>query len=404
MLSILTSILLLLCSKKVLSTCSDTIFSVKPKVTCKAFVCLKLCEKGLKHVETNCQGSCGVCNNKAIAIHQSPPSSPPRAPVLAKHNATSYRISWTIPSEKKLECSATHLQWLESSSNKNENTSEQPMSSILAVTKFKLDYSNYKSRKITYVKIRSKNAFGWSQWSQWSLGILSPKSLSTNTKTIKQTSKATNKAKTTNKPKSSPTILKTSSLECVDTLGSSGTYTCAQYAAKKLCSMSFVKKNCCKTCSESVKTQSKSSIPPSKTSTLPKKSPATKILKQPKVVPTKPQAVPTKPQAVPTKPQVVPTKPQVVPTKPKVVPTKTNTKMNAEPKSAPPHQIIAHEVKHPQMKRPKLQILRSPSSRLTETRGICLGGAQTCGNRPLKILGNSGMPALTILTGGTQQN
>lgn len=72
------------------------------KVTCKAFVCLKLCGKGLKHVDLHCQGSCGVCDNKALAVQQTPPSVPSLTPVLTAVNATSFRIAWTLSAEKNI--------------------------------------------------------------------------------------------------------------------------------------------------------------------------------------------------------------------------------------------------------------------------------------------------------------
>jgi hypothetical protein len=39
---------------------------------------------------------------------------------------------------------------------------------------------------------------------------------------------------------------------------------------------------------------------------------------------------------------------------------------------------------------------------LSETRPLCLGGAQTCKDLPLVILGDGVMPALTLLNGGSR--
>ena len=138
------------------------------KVTCKAFVCLKLCGKGLKHVDVHCQGSCGVCDNKALAVQQTPPSVPSLTPVLTAVNATSFRIAWTLSAEKTLECSTTHLQWLTSNTKQLATTGEHQeggaqmirKSAILSVKKIKFDHSNYHANQYIYAKVRTKNVFG----------------------------------------------------------------------------------------------------------------------------------------------------------------------------------------------------------------------------------------------------
>ena len=228
-------------------------------------------------------------------------------------------------------------------------------------------------------RYRRKNIFGWSPWSEFLRVPAAEKAASITSAPARAPAPAT--------APPAPASTKAQG-DCVDAAKLSGSYTCAQYAERKLCKMSFVAKNCRASCGLCGAVASPPSAPPKVNADKKKSKEGT-----PRTLPPKPPPAASPSRTVPPKRRVA-RPPPPPPPRPQVT-SKSRPKPPSQKTPARNGVLLGDVVKESVTQAGKLRLLggAEPMHR------VCLG--QQCGNhQPLIVLGSATLPKLTLLSGG----
>ena len=410
--------------------CADAPLSPTAKFTCMQYACLGLCDKGLKFLKTSCPATCGYCKGGAgselAARREAPPTprgSQGESGRAAAINGTHVRLTWEASrrADDARSCAATHGQIAILAA---KAAAEAPGAAAPEVihSPAKLDAkicggaggsSGSSGKPCTFSKTvrrpgsggeaflwkyRRKNIFGWSAWSDF-VQVPALKKVSA-PPPPQVASRAA--APVQPKPKRAASRSEAGG-ECVDAPKMSGSYTCAQYAERKLCKMSFVAKNCrasCGLCGEGSNGGSGGSERP-RAAAAPR---------------SKPRATPSKATEKGRKPST-PTKETVraVPPKPS---HPQKRRVSASPRKPSP--VGARKPPPPSQPKPGANsrvVLMGDAAKSTGKKGsdaarlrliggaepvhgVCLGEQCSTRDRPLIVLGSATLPKLTLLSGG----